>query len=213
MNDPFKVVRQFEAALAIYTSAPFCVTTTSCTQALLMALVWYKQKYNYDTVNIPTRTYVGVGMSILNSGHEISFRQEDWQGEYQCRPYQLWDSARRLTSGMFLPGAMQCLSFHWSKHLGICHGGAILTDDPDAYDWLVRARFDGRRQGVSPKDDTFDMVGWHAYMAPETAAAGLMRLSLLPKHNQDLPRSDYSDLSLAPIFRDNASKTIAEAAE
>lgn len=213
MSDPFKVVRQFEAALAIYTGAPFCITTTSCTQGLLMALVWLRERYGYETVNIPKLTYVGVGMSILNSGHKISFRDEDWQGEYQLRPYQLWDAARRLTSKMFRPGSMQVLSFHWSKHLGIQQGGAILTDDPDAAAWLQRARFDGRQQGVAPKDDTFDMLGWHAYMAPETAAAGLMRLSLLPRYNADLRRSDYSDLSTAPIFGGKRMETLAAAAE
>jgi dTDP-4-amino-4,6-dideoxygalactose transaminase len=213
MSDPFRVVRQFEQSLCNYTGAKFAVTTTSCTSALLLALLWFKRRCPALWVEIPRRTYVGVGMSVLNSGHEISFRDEAWEGEYQILPYPLWDSARRLTSGMFREGAMQCLSFHWSKHLGVQQGGCILHDDPDADDFLRRARFDGRREGVAPNNDCFDVLGHHCYMAPETAAAGLMRLSLLPQHNADLPNSDYSDLSLAPIFGNSPPKTVAIAAE
>jgi dTDP-4-amino-4,6-dideoxygalactose transaminase len=96
---------------------------------------------------------------------------------------------------------MQCLSFHWTKHLSIGQGGAILLDDPEAAAWLRRARFDGRTEGVAPKDDVFDVIGWHAYMMPRDAAEGLTRLALLPRHNDDLPWSDYPDLSQAPVFQ------------
>jgi dTDP-4-amino-4,6-dideoxygalactose transaminase len=100
-----------------------------------------------------------------------------------------------------LPGTMICLSFHWSKTLGIQQGGAILLDDPQADAWLRRARFDGREEGVHPKDQKNWQLGYHAYMAPETAAAGLVRLANLPKNNDPLPNSDYPDLSQMDIFR------------
>jgi hypothetical protein len=179
-----------------------------------MALAWYKHRYGKQLVTIPRYTYVGVGMSVLNSGHDIAFReQDDWTGEYMLTPFPLWDSARRLTSGMYREGHMQCLSFHWTKHLAISQGGAILLDDPEADDWLRRARFDGRRAGVKPKDDTFDIVGYHAYMSPSDAAEGLTRLATLPRHNANLPWSDYSDLSTAPVFVQKPAKRIAIAAE
>lgn len=214
MSNPFDVVRQFEAEICRYTGAKFVVTTTSCTSALLLALMWLRRQHGQQTVVIPKRTYVGVGMSILNARHDIAFRDEVWRGEYKLEPFNLWDSARRLTSGMRRPGAMQCLSFHWTKHLAISQGGCIILDDPEADHWLRRARFDGRREGVHPRDDTFDFVGFHCYMAGATAAEGLMRLSVLPRHNADLPNSDYSDLSLAPIFGgEKPVKAVAEAAE
>lgn len=214
MNNPFDVVRQFEKALCDYTGARFAVSCTSCTAALLMALAWFKREHGAQTVEIPKRTYVGAAMSVLNAGHEIAFRDETWSGEYVMKPFPLWDSARRLTGGMFRPNSMQCLSFHWTKHLSIQQGGAILLDDERAFEWLKRARFDGRTEGVHPRDDTFDFVGWHFYMAGATAAEGLMRLSVLPKHNDDLPVSDYSDLSLAPVFGGGKrAKILVEAAE
>ena len=65
---------------------------------------------------------------------------------------------------------------------------------------LRRARFDGRTEGLAPRDDDF-ILGWHCYMTPEVAAEGLMRLSLLPDHNDDLPNDDYPDLSTFEIFQ------------
>jgi dTDP-4-amino-4,6-dideoxygalactose transaminase len=211
--NPHQVTADFERHLCDYTGAPMCVVTTSCTMALLLAMSWFKRQHGQQTIVLPARTYVGVGMSVLNAGHKIAFRHEMWQGEYRLDPLPLWDSAKRLTSGMYRPGQMQCLSFHWTKHLNISQGGAILLDDAAADDYLRRARFDGRRAGVAPRDDTFDILGQHAYMSPSDAAEGITRLATLPKYNADLPMSDYSDLSRAPIFCGRGAKPVAEAAE
>ena len=93
------------------------------------------------------------------------------------------------------------MSFHASKILGLEQGGAILLDNQFADGWLRRARFDGRHEGVSMKEDTYDMLGWHCYMNPSTAAQGLLRLYSLPKHNPDLPNDDGPDLSTLEIFK------------
>ena len=86
------------------------------------------------------------------------------------------------------------------KILLLGQGGAILHDNPEADKWLRKVRFDGRTEGVDPKDDDI-IMGYHCYMSPETAAQGLMRLSLLPLHNPDLPNSDYPDLSRMEVFK------------
>ena len=194
--NPFQVVRDFEAELCRYTGARFAVTTTSCTMALLLACEWFR----VIVVEIPRRTYVSVPMSIIHTGGKVKFRDEDWTGGYQLKPYPIWDYARRFTSGMYREGQFQCLSFHWNKILGIQQGGAILHDDEEADAWLRKARFDGRTEGVAPKDDDI-VMGWHCYMSPETAAQGLVRLSFLPEHNPDLPNDDYPDLSRMEVFR------------
>ena len=199
--NPHAVTVDFEKALAEYGGSRFAVATTSCTMALLLACAWRRHKDGPQTVIIPKRTYIGVGMSVLNAGHRISFRDDVWLGKYRLDPLPVVDAARWLTSGVHDAGDFTCLSFHWQKHLGVSQGGCILNDDEDADAWLRRARFDGRREGIAPKDDVFDMVGWHAYMSPATAAEGLTRLAFLPKHNDPLPNSDYSDLSEAPIFK------------
>lgn len=212
-----QVTREFEKELCTYTGAPFAVAVNSCTAALMLACLWnagplsrpwfmvkdhpssiYHQ-WNGE-VSMPKRTYVGVPMAVVHAGCKPTFRDEEWQGEYRLEPFPVWDAARRFTSGMY-HGGFQCVSFHWSKILGLSQGGAILHNDPVADRWLRRARFDGRTEGVPPAEDTFDMLGYHCYLSPSVAADGLMRLSTLPLHNKDLPNSNYSDLSLAPIFK------------
>jgi dTDP-4-amino-4,6-dideoxygalactose transaminase len=212
LSNGHEVTAMFERALSQYTGAPHVVVVNSCTMAILLCCAWHVRKLlkagNYASAarefNIPKRTYVSVPMSIRHAGGWISFRDSEWKGAYEIRPWKIFDSARYLTSGMwsqFPQRSMVCLSFHWSKTLGIQQGGAILLDDPEADKWLRRARFDGRSPGVAPKDDRFDFMGWHCYMSPEVAAAGLQFLSVLPKHNSPLPNDDYPDLSKMEIFR------------
>lgn len=198
--NPHHVTKDFESALCAYTGARFAVATTSCTQAILMALAWWRQA-GPRTVCMPKLSYVGVPAAVLNAGHSVKFRDEDWQGEYRFNPLPVWDSARRFTGGMFRPGAMQCVSFHWSKILGLSQGGAILHDNLEADGWLRRARFDGRTEGVPAHLDCVQFPSWHAYLSPEVSAHGLTKLSLLAEHNPDLPRSNYPDLSTLDAFK------------
>lgn len=191
---PFQVVRDFESALCEYTGASYALTTNSCTMALLLAVAWHTKEAPL-TVEIPRRTYVSVPMSIIHAGARPVFRDEKWSGEYELKPLGVYDSARRFTSGMYRPGAMQCVSFHHSKILGDSQGGAILHDNEEADGWLRRARFDGRKEGVAPRDDEFTVLGWHCYISPDVAARLLWKLSKLPPQNADLPNDDYPDLS------------------
>ena len=196
-----QITREFEKALCEYTGAPYAVAVNSCTMALLLACAWQKKVMGPRVVSIPKRTYVGVPMSIHHAGHAVVFRDETWAGQYFLDPLNVIDAARRFTYQMYRTvGSFQCVSFHWSKILGLSQGGAILHDNSEADAWLRRARFDGRHEGLQPVFDNFDILGWHCYMSPEVAAHGIMKLGLLPDHNADLPNSDYSDLSLAPIF-------------
>lgn len=208
MSNPFAAVEAFERDLAVYAGSKYAVTCTSCTEALLMCFAYL----NVGEVELPRYTYVGAAQSVLNAGGAVRFRDEDWQGMYQCRPYPVYDAARRFRAGMAVPGAFVCVSFHVSKILGHTDGGAILHSDDKADAILRKMRFDGRTAGVHPRDDNF-VRGFHCYMAPSTAAALHRKLSHLPADNADLPRSDYSDLSLAPIFGGSGAKAIADAAE
>ena len=217
--NPHQVTRDFEKELCAYTGAPYAVAVSSCTMALLLAVRYHlEQRAMYELlrkdesdwaelcVEIPKRTYVSVPMSIIHAGGRPKFRDEEWRGMYQLKPLPVWDSARWFTYGLYQSRIwahepMLCVSFHWSKTLGIQQGGAVLHDDPDADAWLRKARFDGREEGVAPRDQRFDQVGYHCYMSPEVAAEGLVRLSFLPKHNDPLPNDDYPDLSKFEIFR------------
>lgn len=193
----YRVVDAFEHVLSSYTGAPYVVAVDSCTAALHIVCEYLKVK----EVEIPKYTYVGVPNSIIHAKGKVRFRDEEWTGSYQLKPYPIIDSARRFTSGMYVPGTFMCLSFHWTKHLPIGRGGAILLDDENAVETLQRMAFDGRKRGSSPKGDKNLILGFHYYMTPNLAAQGLMLMSEMAEHNDDLPNSAYPDLSLMEIFK------------
>lgn len=150
---------------------------------------------------IPKRTYISVPQSIIHAGGRVAFEDIEWRGVHQLKPYPIYDSARRLTAGMYVPGTFMCLSFHITKILALAGGGgAILHDSDEADQILRRMRFNGRAERVHPKDDDFPVLGYNCYMYGDNAAEGLRRMAILPRHNEDLPNSDYSDLSLVPVF-------------
>jgi dTDP-4-amino-4,6-dideoxygalactose transaminase len=187
----FKVVDMFEQQVAEYTGAPFAVATDSCTSALLLCCAYTK----VDDVKIPSNTYVSVPNSIVHAGGTVTFEDLEWQGLYQLKPYPIYDSAKRFTSNMYIPGSFMCLSFHTKKLLPIGRGGMILTDNEDAVAWLKKARYDGRTEGVDLKEEIFETVGWNCYMTPEQAARGIQLLALYPENNEDPPIENYGDLS------------------
>jgi dTDP-4-amino-4,6-dideoxygalactose transaminase len=228
MTDPFRVVRDFEAALCEYTGAPYAVTATSCTMALLLAVAYHINRIGSHgpvdrhsgraLIEIPKRTYIGVPYAINEAGGRTVFREENWLGVYRLKPLAVWDCARWFTKDLYhkvawpngcftndrpqTASGMVCVSFHWSKTLGIQQGGAILHNNAAADAWFRRARFDGRSEGVPPSQDNFMLErAWHAYMSPEIAAEGLVRLSNLPRDNTPLPNDDYPDLSEMECFR------------
>ncbi len=209
----FKIVKDFEQAICEYTGAPFCVAINSCTNALFLCLWNYGRRLSgpRPTIEIPNKTYVSVPMQIMHAGFKPTFRDVEWKGMYQLKALPIWDSARRFTSNMYIKpmydsggpdkDLFMCVSFHWSKILGIQQGGAILHNNRMLDEWFRRMRFDGRTEGIAPKDDNIKETGYHMYMSPEIAAEGLVRLMHLPRYNLDLPNSEYPDLSQMEVFK------------
>jgi dTDP-4-amino-4,6-dideoxygalactose transaminase len=205
--NPYQPIKDFEAALRGYCGAPYAVAVNSGTAALLLSILWANRQKRYvggkyiTEIEIPRHTYVSVACAITNAGLKPVWRDEAWQGVYQLRPYPVWDCARRFTSGMYVAGQYQCVSFATAKILGAEQGGAILHDDRDADSWFRKMRFDGRTEGVDPLEDTFDLVGHHCIMLPSVAAELNLKLYHLPKQNPDLPYYKYPDLSLHEAFK------------
>lgn len=219
--NPHQVTKDFERALCEYTGAKYAVAVNSCTMALTLAVAWClrgRQVWTDDgrrarisgeqpvrqCVSIPKRTYVSVPMAIIHAGGRPVFRDEDWKGWYQLAPLPVYDSARWFTSTMYSrPGLAMCVSFHASKILGDTQGGAILHDNDEADAWFRRARFDGRAEGVAPKDDKGIIVGYHCYISPDVSARLLMKLTAanFPRHHEPLPNDDYPDLSQLECFK------------
>ena len=149
-------------------------------------------------------------MSIINSGGSVIFDKSPstnhWTVIYQLKPYPIYDAAKRFTSNMYIPNTFMCLSFHIKKKLGIGKGGMILTDNKDAAEWFLKARYEGRSQ-VYYKEDNIKSIGWNMYMTPQEAAQGLCLLQNYPEHNTDLDElNGYRDLTEFDIFK--SCKTI-----
>jgi len=196
-HNPYKIVKMFEEEIAEYTGAKYAVSVDSCTNALFLCCTYL----NVDKVTIPKRTYLSVPMSIIHAGGEVIFENLHWGGIYQLKPYPIYDSAKRLTSNMYIDNSFMCLSFHIKKQLPIGKGGMILTDNADAATWFKKARYEGRSEKFY-KDDNIDMLGWNMYMTPQEASVGLALMQNYPEHKEDLgEKGGYRDLTDFKVFK------------
>tara|TARA_R110000851_G_scaffold175874_5_gene322331 strand:- start:1678 stop:2298 length:621 start_codon:yes stop_codon:yes gene_type:complete len=196
-HNPYKIVKMFEEEVALYTGAPYAVAVDNCTNALFLCC-----KYHQATeVIIPKKTYLSVPMSIIHSGAEVVFEDREWEGIYQLKPYPIYDSAKRLTSRMYIAGTAMCLSFHVKKQLAIGKGGMILTDDLKMVEWLKKARYEGRSE-VNYKDDNITSLGWNMYLTPQQASHGLALMQNYPEDVDDLEENEgYQDLTKFDVFK------------
>jgi|MEHZ01.5.fsa_nt_MEHZ011577429.1_10 dTDP-4-amino-4,6-dideoxygalactose transaminase len=210
-NGIYKVTEEFEEKLADYTGARFAVTLDNMSNGLFLSLYYEHVVMNRtaDTITIPNRTYPSVPCEIIHAGLKVGFRKvtgKTIKGAYQMEGSNVWDSALTFTADMYKPNTHMCVSFTGPyKHFKLSKGGAILTDDYDAYNWFKRARYSGRR-AVSYHEDNLDMLGWNFYMMPELAARGLLLMGQFyevgtgkKKVNEDLELS-YPDLSKFEIY-------------
>jgi dTDP-4-amino-4,6-dideoxygalactose transaminase len=201
----YKVTEEFEKALGDYTGASYVVTVDNQSNALFLSMMYENVKGKELT--IPSRTYPSVPCEIIHAGAKVKFKPvqgKTIKGAYQLEGSNVWDSALRFTSGMYIPDTHMCISFTGPyKHFKLSKGGAILTDNEQAYFWFKRARYSGRRE-CSYHEDNLDMIGWNFYMMPELAARGLLMINQFyhegkPIHNEDL-ELPYPDLSKFEVY-------------
>jgi dTDP-4-amino-4,6-dideoxygalactose transaminase len=217
-NGVYKITEDFESALGDYTNAPYVVALDNMSNAIFLSLYYenhIKKSIKDGFVYCPKRTYPSVPCEIIHAGLKVEFTEDygclnmergTLTGAYELGNSKVWDSALRFTSDMYLKGTHMCISFTGPyKHFKLSKGGAILTDDHDAYLWFKRARYSGRRE-CSYHDDYFDILGWNFYMMPELAARGLLLMNQFytsrgdKKVNIDL-ELPYPDLSKFEIYK------------
>ena len=212
-----KITEDFEKSLCDYTGSPYAIALDNMSNALFLALYYeknIKKSLTSDSVNCPSKTYPSVPCEIIHAGLKVNFtpvETEKIKGSYQLYPSNVWDSALSFTADMYIPKSHMCLSFTGPyKTLKLSKGGAILTDDEQAYKWFKKARFSGRDE-CSYHDDDFDInpvVGWNFYMMPELATRGLLMMSQFynldgsKKHMEDL-ELPYPDLSKFKVYTDS----------
>jgi dTDP-4-amino-4,6-dideoxygalactose transaminase len=202
----YRITEEFEERLSEYTGAPYVVTVDNASNGLFLALMFENIKGN--EITIPARTYPSVPCEIIHAGGKVNFSPVEGKtikGAYRLEPTNVWDSALRFTTDMYVPGSHMCISFTGPyKHFKLSKGGAILTDNKEAYEWFKRARYSGRRE-CSYHDDDFDMLGWNFYMMPELSARGLLLITQFfladgtKRVNPDL-ELPYPDLSNFEIY-------------
>ena len=201
LHNPYKVVQMFEEEVAHYTGAPYAVSVNSCTNALFLACKWHKVE-GKDVI-LPKRTYLSPPQSVMQAGGNLVFEDIKWEGVYQLKPFPIYDAAKRLTSNMYIPGTMMCLSFHIKKHLKIGKGGMILTDNPKAVEWFKKARYEGRSE-KKYKEDDIEFLGWNMYMTPQQASHGLALIQNYDINSQDQDEENgYRDLTEFSVFKNN----------
>lgn len=198
----FDKIKKFEIALAEFTGAPYAIMTDCCTHAIELCL-------RHDAIaecSFTPYTYLSIPMTMHKLGINYSYfpdtlpHRQQWIGEYKFEGTRIWDSARRLEENMYRPGMMQCLSFGHTKPLHIGRGGAILLDDKEAYDRIIRRRYDGRDLNIKPWESQKEFsVGYHYKPTPEEAVQGL---ALLQGIKADKPKPvsvEYPDLRTITI--------------
>jgi dTDP-4-amino-4,6-dideoxygalactose transaminase len=205
-NGVYRITEEFEQALADYTGAKYVVTVDNQSNGLFLALMY--EKVCGTEITIPCRTYPSVPCEIIHAGAKVNFKPVEGttlKGAYQLEPTNVWDAALSFTADMYKPGTHMCVSFTGPyKHFKLSKGGAILTDNEDAYKWFKRARYSGRNE-CSYHEDNLDMIGWNFYMMPELATRGLLLMGQFyntdgtKKHQEDseLP---YPDLSKFEVY-------------
>jgi dTDP-4-amino-4,6-dideoxygalactose transaminase len=100
-HNPYKIVEMFEEEIAEYTGSPYAIALDNCTDALFLCCVYSK----VTEVTIPKKTYLSVPQAIMSSGGKVKFDDTEWKGVYELKPYKIYDSARRFTSGMYIPNS------------------------------------------------------------------------------------------------------------
>lgn len=210
-NGAHKITEEFEKELCRYTGAPYAIALDNASNALFLSL-YYEQGFAqgsirplYELIYCPSHTYPSVPCEIIHAQAKVEFVPSSpyLKGPYRLWPTKVFDSALRFTYGMYIPKTHMCISFTGPyKHLKLGKGGAILTDNEQAYKWFKKARFSGRDE-CSYHIDDFDkdsVIGWNFYMPVETAARGLHMMPQFydidgnPKPNDDLEIL-YPDLS------------------
>lgn len=203
--NPYRVVAEFEETIAEYAGSRYCVSTESCTAALLLSLAYRFRGVRYPAnvpVGIPARTYPSVPMSIIHAGGIVQFSGEWDECVYRLAPFEITDGALRFRRGMY-QGGLHCLSFHSKKQLAIGRGGAVLCDDITAMRWLKLARFDGREECALTDQKDITVLGHNCYLQAEQAARGLVLFqSMGGRDCPDLRIEDqgYPDCSRFTVF-------------
>jgi len=193
----YKTVREFEKKFAQFVGARYCITVTSGTMALYLALKSLYNKNIPKKINIPDYAGIFVGNACIQAGISPVLCDVSENGSLNSnnKPRFVVHSNGRLGSVQLLEdcaqaiahhtkNAISCYSFASTKHITTGgQGGAICCDDQKTFDILSRLKDLGRndRQNLKPMSDYFEFWGINSKFTEVQAAFGLVQLKKLPK--------------------------------
>ena len=194
----FKIINEFESAIAQFFGSPYAVAVDSCTHSIELCLRYN----NVEKIIIPKRTYLSIAFLANKIGIDLEWKDENWIDYYFLGETNIIDAAVLWQRDSYIPKTLMCLSFQYQKHLSLGRGGMILTDDKKACEKLKRMSYDGRKPGIPWREQNIRSNGYHYYMTPETAQLGLDKL---PEAIKTKPRKwsieDWPDLQNMDVFK------------
>jgi len=193
----FDVIKQFEDKIAEFFNSPYAISVDSCTHGVELCLRYTNAKQ----ISVPYHTYLSIPFLADKLQIPRVWRYEQW-ADYYYLTDRVIDAAVHWQHNGYIPGTFMSISFQYRKHLNLCRGGMILTDDEHAALVLKKMSYDGRTPDRSWREQNIDMVGYHYYMTPETAQLGLDKLpEAIATPPNRLTYQDYLDLTDNEIFR------------
>lgn len=205
---------EFEKRFARYINAPYCVMTNSCTNALNLAVAYWKKKNpNVSFINVPSLTCAATALAVLWNGIDIEFgdlaKDESFSmdetfnpsipvhyaGKYNKQPYPIVeDSAHRILPNSFT-GITTCFSFYVTKNITTGEGGMIACNDKYEYEWYKKARLYGIDKNVFQREKMFqtgekpwefqsEFIGYKCNPTDINASIGLVQLGRIDKLNE-----------------------------
>ena len=194
----FQAVTDFENRIAEYFGSPYAVSVDCCTHGIELCLRYM----DIQSIEVPKRTYLSIPFLSDKIGIKLKWKEENWKDFYKIGGTNIYDAAVLWKEDSYIPGSFMVLSFQFQKHLSLGRGGMILTDNKEAAIELKKMSYDGRLPDIPWRDQNINSMGYHYYMAPETAMNGLKKL---PDAIKNKPKqwlvSDYPDLTRMEIFK------------
>ena len=202
-DDAREVIDIFERKLAKFADCKYAVTVDCCTHALELCFryLFITREIQNNSIVIPDNTYISIYWMLVQLGMKPILMKQEWSGCYEFGGTRIIDAAVRWKEDMYLPDTvagvpLQCVSFQIKKPLPIGRGGAILTNDEKAYQWLKLARYDGRDMEI-PYDQPrhIKMPGYHYYMTPEDAARGILLMNMVKFSGDSANHTNYPSIT------------------
>lgn len=195
----FNTITEFEKEIAKFFGAPYAVAVDCCTHGIELCL----RLTNTTKISVPKRTYISIPFLANKLGIELEWRDEDWVNYYTLNydDKKIIDAAVLWKKDSYIPNTLMSVSFQFRKHLSLGRGGVILCDNEEDAKMLKKMSYDGRLPDIPWREQDINTMGYHYYMAPETAQKGLDKLKeAINTEPKQWTVNDWPDLTKMKIF-------------